>query len=635
MRINHSSEASSGNERPALLELERSREERARAEGARATTYSVERKHMRTIRTTPRSMLGLAVAVVSGVVALTNVAHANDARLIPKPAPHNGLGQEAGWSADLAGDFSLMGAYMLGQRYADSGGAYLFDTGNFTPRQTFRLTGAITVNHTSYGIGTNGTVFANAPTQCTFTQAQVNGAYLGDRVTISSQWVALASYNMGHGDSPPYEKANCAGEPGPVPAVFLAKRLPSGLPYPYSTLNYNFSVPFRERVQAMDISDTDLVLVGEGRGAHIFSYDASQDKWGYNTTVLFSENLKPEFGQTVSIDGNTIVIGNKLARKIHIYRKQGNTWSLLTAYQSSRTGFGRAVDVRGGRVIVGSEQGVDFFSLSGSSLTPINAILGTGVKYVAINGEYAAGIEDAQTGFAWQYHNDPAEHGYYKSGSLGGGAVDPSGNASPWGASNLELDGVRMLAGYKGYSTPTNALIGSVIFDSIVPLFVGRNTIDDAEGERLWLNRGKYDWRRHQGPTPTSGTGPDGGAAGSQHYYYVETSQGEGAHYSGDQAILESDYLTTTNSRLDFAFHMYGPQVGTLYVEVLENLPNAAWRPILTIDGSQSWNRSTSWQQRGLSLSSYFGPVRARFRYVARGGSGGDVGLDNIVVNRN
>ncbi|HET9960062.1 MAG TPA: hypothetical protein VFQ61_36470 [Polyangiaceae bacterium] len=589
---------------------------------------------MRNIRTKSRSLLGLAVAAVSGVVSLTNMAHASDPRLIPKPAPLNSLGQEAGWSADLAGDFSLMGAYMLGERFADSGGAYLFDTGNFNARQTFRLTGPVTLNHTHYGIGGDGKVFASPPTQCTFTEAQVNGAYLGDRVTISSQWVALAAYDLGHANTPPHEVANCAGQPGSVPAVFLAKRLPSGSPFPYSTLNYNFNVPFRERVQAMDISDTDLVLVGSGNGAHIFSYNASQDKWNFNKTVLFAEDLRPEFGQIVSIDDDTIVIGNKDASKVHVYRKQAGVWAFLTEYQSSRAGFGRAVDVKDDLLAVGSDEGVDFFAITGNSLTHINGILGTGVKYVAINGEYAAGIEDNQSGYAWQYRNNPAGGGYYKSGTLGGGAVDLNGNVANWGAHNLEIDGVRMLSGFKGYGNGTQILIGSVIFDSIKPLFAGTNTIDNAEGDRLWLNRGKYDWRRHHGPTPTSGTGPDSGATGSQNYYYVETSQGEGAYYQGDDAILESDYLST-NSRVDFDFHMYGSTMGTLYVEVLENRSNATWRPILTLDGSQSWIRSTSWQRRGVGLNGYVGPVRVRFRYVARGGAGGDVGLDNIVVNRN
>jgi len=589
---------------------------------------------MRTIRNTSPLLLSLAAAAVSSVISLANVAEASDPRLIPKPAPHNSQGQEAGWSADLAGDFSLMGAQMLGARFADSGGAYLFDTGNFNARQTFHLTGPINVSHTSYAIS-NGNVVAGAITPCTFSEQQVRGAYLGDRVTISSQWVALASYNLGHGNNPPYQTANCAGVPGPVPMVFLAKRLQSGLPFPYSTLDYHISVPFRERVQAMDISDTDLVLVGSGGGAHIFSYSSTQNKWSFHKTVLRGENLSPGFGQIVSIDGNTIVVGNKTAKRIHVFRKQGSTWSALTSYQSTRNGFGRAVDVKGDRVIVGSEEGVEFFSLSGSTLARINGVIGTGVKFVAINGEYAAGVEDNQTGWAWQYRHNPAEGGYYRSGSMGGGAADPNGNSTNWVANNLEIDGIRMLSGYRGYGNGTHQLIGSVIFDSIVPLFLGTSTIDNAEGQRLWLNRGKYDWRRHSGPTPTAGTGPDGGATGSQNYYYVETSQGEGAHYQGDTAILESDYLNNTNARLDFDFHMYGANVGTLYVDVLENLPNATWRPILTIDGSQSWNRSTAWQRRGLSLDSYFGAVRVRFRYVARGGSSGDVGLDNIVINRN
>lgn len=574
------------------------------------------------------------MAAAASVFSVTNVAEADDARLIPKPAPHNSQGQEAGWSADLAGDFALMGAYMLGNRFADSGGAYLFDTGNYHPRQTFRLTGPISVTYTSYAISGGSLVMAGGLTPCTFTDAQVRGAYLGDRVSISSQWVALAAYNLGHGNNPPYQTASCAGVTGPVPMVFLAKRLPSGQPYPYSTLNYHISVPFRERVQAMDISDTDLVLVGSGNGAHIFSYNASQDRWTFNRTVLYGQSLTPEFGQIVSIDGNTIVIGQKNARKIHVFRKQGNTWSPLATYQSTRPGFGRAVDVRANRIIVGSENGVDFFAINGSQLTHINGLSGAGVRLVAINGEYAAGIEDGQSGWAWQYHYRAEEGGYYRSGSMGGGAADPNGHSVDWYGNNLEIEGVRMVAGFKGYGNGTHSLIGSIVFDSIYPLFQKTNVIDNAEGPRLWLNRGKYDWRRHSGPTPTAGTGPNGGASGSQHYYYVETSQGEGAYYAGDEAILESDYVDA-NSRLDFDFHMYGSSVGTLYVEVLENRLNSPWRTILTIDGSQSWNRSTEWQRRGLSLSNYLGPVRVRFRYVARGGSSGDVGLDNIVINRN
>lgn len=592
-----------------------------------------EMNHPQSSSTAKRFALCAIAASSLGIMVFSNIAWADNPVLIPKPAPHNTQGQEAGWGADIEGDYSLMGAYMLGDRFADSGGGYLFENGNNVPRQTFRLTGGVTLNHTNYGIGGDGTVFASSPTPCQFTAEQVNGAHLGDRAAISSSWVALSSHSLGHAANPPHQIANCAGESGTVPAVFLAKRNASGSAFPYGALNYNFSVPFRDRVRAMDVSDTDLVLVGDGNGAHIFSYDAAQDKWAFNRTALFSIDLEPDFGQTVSIDEDTIVIGSKATREIYVYRKQGSTWSFLAKQTSTHQDFGRAVDVQDDLIAVGSGVGVHFYAINGSNLQHINSIEGNGVRLVAINGEYAAGVEDNFQGFVWQYHNDPSEGGYYKSGSMGGGPVDPSGNAQAWFPNNLNIDGIRMLAGDKGYGNGTNQLIGSVIFDSIRPLFLGNNTIDNAEGDRLWRNAGKFDWQRHHGATPSSGTGPSGGAGGSQNYYFVETSQGEGAYYSGDTAILESD-LVQSRGRLDFDFHMDGTDIGKLYVEAFYN---NAWRQLLMLDGQLSWLRGNGWQKRGVDLNDPTLPsyVKLRFRYVADGGWLGDVGLDNIIINRN
>ena len=61
---------------------------------------------MKTIRTTAPSLIGLIASAATSTLLLTSGAKADDARLIPKPLPHNSQGQEAGWSADLAGDFS-------------------------------------------------------------------------------------------------------------------------------------------------------------------------------------------------------------------------------------------------------------------------------------------------------------------------------------------------------------------------------------------------------------------------------------------------------------------------------------------------------------------------------------------------
>ncbi len=545
--------------------------------------------------------------------------------LIVKPLPHNSQGQLAGGAADLSGDFSLMGSQMLGSRFTDSGGAYLFENGNTEPRQVFQLNGAQNLTYRVYGIN-QGNVFHGATTQCSFTTEQVKGAYLGDRVAISSQWVALSSYNMGHNANPPNQLANCANQAGTVPYVFLAKRNASGAARPFGNLTHAINVPFRDRVSAMDITDTDLVMVSDGYGAHVFSYNAVSNQWLFNRTVLLAENLDVEFGQqVVAIDGDTFVLGDKNDRRIFVYRKQGNTWShLLTHTSAGNSEFGRAVDITDDRIAVGSEDGVHFFELDGNTLSPINSILGAPVRLVAINGDYATGVEDMQVDFIWQYHLSPAEGGYYKSGGVGGVGIQ-------WNASNLTMDGIRVLAGYPGYGQGGNNLIGSMIWDSQRYLFADAAVVDHAEGERIWRNGGKFNWQRHSGPTPSgsAGTGPSGGVGGG-HYYFVETSQGDGAYYSGQTALLESEHLQA-NSTVHFDFHMYGDHIGKLYLEYLDD---GQWRTAVLLDGQVAANRSTNWQHLSVNLGGLWSGGRARFRYVAHGGYKGDVALDNIVVTR-
>lgn len=547
--------------------------------------------------------------------------------LIVKPTPHTSQGQEAGWAADISGDFSLMGAQMLGNRFADSGGAYLFENGNTEPRQVFQLYGPVTLRYQDFGISPHGNVFAGQVSQCTFTSAQVNGAYLGDRVALSSQWVALSSHNMGHDANAPHEQANCGGASGRVPNVFLAKRNASAAARPFGNLSYSLTVPFRDRVSAMDISDTDLVLVGDGNGAHVFSYSPVANQWNFNRTVLFTEDLDVEFGQQiVSIDGDTFVLGDKNDRRIFVYRKQGSTWSHLLTYSSAgNPGFGRAVDITDDRIAVGSENGVHFFQLNGNTLAPINNIVGAPVRLVAINGEYATGVEDNQADYIWQYRYAPSEGGYYKSGTVGGVGIQ-------WIPNNLNMDGERVLSGYRGYGQGANQLIGSMIWDSQRYLFGAQTVVDNAEGERLWRNSGQFNWQRHFGPTPSgsAGTGPSGGVGGSK-YYFVETSQGDGAFYAGQTAMLESQHVQA-NSTIQFNFHMYGDHIGKLY---LEYFYDNQWSTALLIDGQQAANRSQNWQHRSVNLGGLWGGGKLRFRYVANGGYKGDVALDNIVITRN
>lgn len=564
---------------------------------------------------------------------LVGAAAANPT-LIPKPAPLNGTGQEAGYSADVFGDYSLMGAYMIAGRFEDSGGAYLFENGNRTPRQLLKLDGSVTVNYQNFTRSAQNAVVPGAKTSCTFTAEQVKGMFLGSRVALSNTWAALAGNDLGNGSSTPYQPANCAGVSGTVPTVFLSKKNAASANLPFGALNYSVTVPFRDRVWAMDMSETDLVLVSPTAGAYVYSYDAATDKWNYNTTLLANEKIGDDFGDLVSIDGNKMVIGDSDDDDVYVFQKQGNTWSQLTSYHSNNSSkFGRAVKISGSHVVVAGESGVDFLKLEGNALNLQRRDWNFHPTYVAISFPYATafGQDMNQTTRGVTYEYDTAAQAWQPRGYFG------DFNGSPtWYANNLNMSGNRVVSGYKSYNSGTTILIGSIIFDDSHVLFPGNGSVTDtAEQARIWRNDGPYDWRRYSGSSPTVGTGPSSGAGGSANYYYVETSPG-GANLRGDQAILVSDALYATPMVLDFDFHMRGTDIGQLYVEAEIN---GVWTATgVVIDGQQTANLNNAWQHRSVDLSGYAGlsdPIRLRFRYVADGGSLGDVALDNIRLMRN
>ena len=131
------------------------------------------------------------------------------------------------------------------------------------------------------------------------------------------------------------------------------------------------------------------------------------------------------------------------------------------------------------------------------------------------------------------------------------------------------------------------------------------------------------DWTRNSGSTPSSGTGPSSAYDGD-YYIYVETSSGH-AYYSGDTSIVEYDLGGTYNGYVDFYYHQYGADQGTLY---LEKYDGSSWTTIWSSSGDQGnqWNHVTT------PDTDFTGAQKLRFRNVAAGGYQGDVALDLIKV---
>ena len=136
-------------------------------------------------------------------------------------------------------------------------------------------------------------------------------------------------------------------------------------------------------------------------------------------------------------------------------------------------------------------------------------------------------------------------------------------------------------------------------------------------------------WYRESGKTPSSNTGPDSGANGSTWYMYMETSSGY-CNNAGDTAILEGPSVEGTDLELSFYYHMYGSNIGTLYVDVYSggSWTNGVW----SRSGQQHPGSSSPYTQATVDLSSYTTPLKVRFRGVAAGGSKGDMAIDDIDI---
>ncbi|VUD46283.1 Alpha-agarase [Thalassocella blandensis] len=146
-----------------------------------------------------------------------------------------------------------------------------------------------------------------------------------------------------------------------------------------------------------------------------------------------------------------------------------------------------------------------------------------------------------------------------------------------------------------------------------------------------WRNLTREDtdnWTIRTGNTTSSNTGPDGGADGSAGYLYFETSSGY-AFNPGESAIFESPQLEGENIHLVFSYHMYGSNIGTLSIDILEN---STWHnDVWTLSGQQHSSSAEDFNTVDLDLTEY-APTLIRVRAVAAGGYMGDIAIDNLLI---
>ena len=136
------------------------------------------------------------------------------------------------------------------------------------------------------------------------------------------------------------------------------------------------------------------------------------------------------------------------------------------------------------------------------------------------------------------------------------------------------------------------------------------------------------DWRTHNGGTASSGTGPSSGFGNSGKYLYLEAS----GSCNFEEAILYSpciDLSAAYAPELEFAYHMYGSDMGTLIVDIFDG---KSWSTLLNHSG----DKGNSWQVETVDLSAYVGDtILIRFTGITGDGYQSDLAIDNISIEDN
>jgi hypothetical protein len=152
----------------------------------------------------------------------------------------------------------------------------------------------------------------------------------------------------------------------------------------------------------------------------------------------------------------------------------------------------------------------------------------------------------------------------------------------------------------------------------------------------IWYNQTNgetddIDWRVDNGGTPSQDTGPnvdkDPGTFGGN-YVYTEASGG----CTGQEAHLVSqciDLSTATNPMLQFSYHMYGNNLGSLHVDVHDG---SVWN--LDVVPAIVGDQGNQWLDQQVDLFPYVGStIVLRLRGITGNDWSSDIALDAILVS--
>lgn len=153
-------------------------------------------------------------------------------------------------------------------------------------------------------------------------------------------------------------------------------------------------------------------------------------------------------------------------------------------------------------------------------------------------------------------------------------------------------------------------------------------TIDNMS--ECWVNDASNinNWTARFAPTSSAGTGPSNDhTTGSGNYVFLEASSCSGPSYLNSPSF---DISSLSDPYVEFYYHMFGADMGTLELEVFTNA--TGWNSVWSTTGDQG----NMWLQAGVDLSVYSSStVQLRFKGTVSMGATSDMAIDDVTVFNN
>lgn len=189
-----------------------------------------------------------------------------------------------------------------------------------------------------------------------------------------------------------------------------------------------------------------------------------------------------------------------------------------------------------------------------------------------------------------------------------------SANYTFTAAADLSLPGSYLITGYSalvGDGIPENdSTTIALDLTLITPLYSENfNSYSDATTVFPDFTNESFDqrqWEVNFGTTPSAGTGPITDATGGGGYLFIESS----GSVAGDSAVLTTrciDLTGTTAPVMEFAYHMFGPAIDYLRIDVVEG--GGLVTEVLKLVGQQQFANADPWLNALVDLSPWAGDV--------------------------